>query len=251
MSKLSVREWQASVEEWEDVMQRLQDLPSDYKRQGLRAIMNISADLIDGIIAQGSAIRDQIVPVVPVFVDAVTNLVREGETQQLSFARLCVIDCIGVASATGAPIPSEVFASTRTALSMIETVGGDVVPLYHWHHGLAALAFDAPEVYRSIAGLGLHQKVTFVADQRFGSNIQGFIAHLVGAVESGAPIAECMTAWNDQLEHYPHTRAQKVFYAPSLLWAAWTLHHRIAAQPRETVADWLHASVYRAAGVEP
>jgi len=252
MSPFSVRLWQQFlVQDWEELMQRLRDVPADYAESGALAISSISGDLINATIALGSAIRDQVAPLVPVFVEALASLLREGETQPVSFARLGVIDCIGIAGSVGAPVPPQVFASARAALSMIETVGGDTIPLYHWHRGLAALALDAPEVYRNIAGLGLHQQVSFVADRRFGPSIQEFIAYLVGAVENGAPVADCMPAWHDRLGNYRDSRKEDTFYAPCLFWTAWVLQHRIAGQPRESVADWLHASLYRAAGVEP
>ena len=106
-------------------------------------------------------------------------------------------------------------------------------------------------MYRGLIGLAGAPSVPFHPAETFGPNVHGFISHLAGAVESGAPVEACLPAWDELLGlFYDLTKAKSISPA-CLFWAGWTLHVRLGGQPIGTLAAWLHETLYRAAGVEP
>ncbi|MBE7453362.1 MAG: hypothetical protein HS111_32200 [Kofleriaceae bacterium] len=82
-------------------------------------------------------------------------------------------------------------------------------------------------------------------------DLQGLLAYLAGAVENGAAEADVMPAWEDLLGSYPFLRDAKSIDQGTLLWIARTVFHRIGGHPLGEVAQRLHDSAWRLAGMEP
>ena len=85
----------------------------------------------------------------------------------------------------------------------------------------------------------------------FQFNLQGLLAYLAGAVEYGAAEVDVIPAWEDLLTSYPTLRDAKSIDQGTLLWIARTVFHRIGGHPVGEVAQRLHDSAWRLAGMEP
>jgi hypothetical protein len=251
MSAFKIRYWDVTyVEHWPAVASQIREWSFERDKYTPAALARIAGQIVDAVIARGSTVRKDIADLAPLLDDTLSKLAEEAAEQPLSFVNLRLLDCLGALLSMGVAMPPSSLDAAREILLSIETENDVEFPQYQWHRGLIALALDMPKVYRPIAGFDEGSPVGFEPHQRFGPDIQGFIAHLVGAVENRVPISECLTAWTDRLDHYSSSRQEKTFYAPCLFWTAWILHCRISGQPQEEVADWLHTNLYRYAGVE-
>lgn len=215
-------------------------------RQPHNAFWGFENAIVGATIARGSQIRGELEPLLPAVEAGVEFAATEADRGPVGAASLDIVDVFGVMMAVGVDVP----APTQTRV-------GDIVPAvttsrqeranHHWRRAFIALALDLRAGYRAEAGFDRSEKVPFRPGATFGVNVQGFLAQLIGAVEQGGTLSACMPAWEDLLRNYFEIEAAKVFDDPSLLWAAWTLQHRIGGQPIVTIADFLHESVYRVA----
>ena len=113
-------------------------------------------------------------------------------------------------------------------------------PSMYWERASAALALDVKPLYRALAGHEPDQPLPFAPGARFGGNLQGFLAHLGGAVETGAPFEAVRPAWDEFLDNLDRHHEANEMGKDSLFWIARVVGHCIAGQPLGTVAQWFH-----------
>lgn len=205
----------------------------------------------DYVIARGDRLRDDLQPVAPVMIAVLAEVAREAERAFVSVAVMRAVDVLGAVASVGVELPAMAFDHARTVLSATPTRRDDERVAHHWARGFAALALDHPSVYRGVVGLAGAPSVPFHPAETFGPNMHGLLTHLAGAVESGAPVEACLPAWEGFVTHYEALDTASSASSQCLFWAGWILHCRLAGQPVGTLAQWLHETLYRAAGVNP
>lgn len=113
-------------------------------------------------------------------------------------------------------------------------------PSMYWERASAALALDVKPLYRALAGHEPDQPLPFAPGARFGGNLQGFLAHLGGAVETGADFEAIRPAWDEFLGNLERHHEANELGMDSLFWIARVVGHRIVGQPLGTIAQWFH-----------
>jgi hypothetical protein len=116
-------------------------------------------------------------------------------------------------------------------------------PLCHWARGFAALALDVVPLYRALGGHPPDEPVPFTAGERCGWNVQGFLRHLAGAVETGARFEDVRPALDEFLNNWGTHAKLNNLDKDALVWIARVVRHRIAGEPLCGVAQWLHEYV--------
>jgi hypothetical protein len=246
----TTRGWERRFERRWPVFIADRDQMLDPATPARRIFLRHDAAIFGGAVARGSAVRDELAPLAPTIERAIEEIAQEADRGSLGFDTLGILDMYGVARSAGVELPSTTDARARDIVPAIVTSRADRAD-YHWHRAFVALALDVPASYRGAAGFALGETVPFRAGATFGVNVQGFLAHLVGAIERGGTLDACLPAWRDLLSNENELEAAELMHEGTLVWIAWTLQHRIARQPIATVADFLHESIYELAGATP
>lgn len=245
----SVRIWEMTYEtDWPELLDAAARLAGTSPGTAFDAYLEVCEATA---IVTGSRHAADLAPLVPLLDRDLGELERVAAAGQVSWAMQPIVDLVGAFAAMGAPGADALVPRAARCLPSIRTSRDDDHVMHHWNRGLAALALDVPAIYRPISGHELRAPVAFVPGVRFQLNVQGFLAHLAGAVEQRAPLAACEPAWRDLLANFRVLHRANLLSSSSLIWAAWILHHRIAGGTVAGVADYLHASVMAAAGRSP
>jgi len=146
---------------------------------------------------------------------------------------VCLYECLGLE--TGGAL-----AVFKPHLVRIETSRRDELVFEHWNRALVALALDDRLTWGPIAGFLPKDPVPFTPGATFAFNVQGFVAHLAGAIVHRRPIEEVLPAWHDLLRCYPELQAVAMANMATLLWAARLVHHHIGGQQLGTTAAFLY-----------
>ncbi|MBK6534080.1 MAG: hypothetical protein IPF99_32265 [Deltaproteobacteria bacterium] len=229
----------------------LQQLPAQYAQRGSYAVGDVSGRAIDAVIASPSRFRDALAVAAPAVLADVAGTAAEAAHCTVSFVHLRTIDLLGAIASVGVEVPPSTFEHARAILAAILTRRQDEYPAYHFMRGFMAIGLDEPRVYRGIIAHAGEPSLPFTAGETFGPNMQGLLTHLAGAVEHGAPPEAVLPAFHDLLGDYIHLQEAKLVGSGALFWFGFVLHHRLGRRPLATFADWLHATLYRAAGEEP
>lgn len=248
----SVRGWQGLHDwTWPRYEQALVALPGEYARFGPPALRGIDLKVIGELIVLGDRLAPLLVPIAELVVDAVSREARDGERGPLTFASLSTIDMLAACASLGAIVPIAAFDDARAVLSAVVTRRDDERVQDHWRRGLAAIALDWPQVYRGLIGQAGAPSLSFTPGERFHGNVHGFLTHLAGACEHRASPADVEPAWVDLLHNYQDLSSAHIVSTGCLFWAAWIIHARLGGRPIAEFGVALHATLYRAAGVEP
>lgn len=229
----------------------LRELPAQYAKRGSYAMGDVSGRAIDAVIASPARFRDALAVASPSVIADVAATAAEAANGAVSFAHLRTIDLLGAVASVGVEVTPSAFEHARAILAAVPTRRQDEHPVYHFMRGFMAIALAEPRVYRGIIAQAGAPTLSFTAGETYGPDVQGLLAHLAGAVEHGAPPEEVMPAFGDLLAHYVPLQQAKLVGSGALFWSGFIVHHRLGGRPLATIADWLHATLYRAAGEEP
>lgn len=191
----------------------------------------------------GSARGADLAPLVPALASDLAHLEGEAAAGQVSWAWMELVDQVAVLAAMGAPGAEALMRRVPACLPSITTGRNIDIVHYHWDRGLAALFLDLPAMYRPISGHDVKDPLRFTPRVRVGFNMQALLAHLAGAVEQRAALADCEAAWHETLANFRILDRAQMLATPSLVWIAAILHHRVAGRPLATSADYLRDSV--------
>jgi hypothetical protein len=215
------------------------------------ALENAWGDMLFLVFAvRGSACRDDVSPLVPLAEAAVHEIAAEHDGEEsLSWAPLKAGDLVNALQSVGCSVSTATMQTMTGWLPYIETFRDDVLASFHWKLGFTALALGDRRVCYRIAGYNADGSIPFEAGKTFQFNVHGFLGHLAGAVERGARASDVTPAWQDLLRSFPELLAAGAMDIGNLLWIARIIHHHIDGQPLAGVADFLHASIWQAAGL--
>jgi hypothetical protein len=197
-----------------------------------------ASDILDAIVACGGGARELVEPLLaPIAAD----LVR-CEAWSSFVPRLGALGMVVAAQSVGLEVPG---FTPALALSWIEQMAtaADEDQRYHRVRGLAALIWGQPTIARGVAGLSRSHEV----GAGFGLNLQAFQAQLV--VASAARDPAFRPAWEELLRGWPSFCEAEMVFPAHLLWYAAAVHPVLGGS--ESVADWLQAELWAAAGLEP
>lgn len=234
------RAWQFNADlDWADVLGDVARVAQAPAGQAFGALERVAAGTAAIV---GSVRGGELAPFVPLLARDLAVLEREAAARQVSWSWMGLVGQLAVAAAMGAPGATPLWERVASCLPSIRTERQER-PADHWNRGLAALALDLPILYRPIVGLQPNVPLRFLPGARFEFNVQGFIAHLAGAVEERAAAADCEAAWHELLNNVPVLLRAGSLNNESLVLAAIVLHQRIAAQPLTGAADYLRDSI--------
>jgi len=149
---------------------------------------------------------------------------------------VCLYECLGLDA-------GDALALIKPHLVEIETSRRDEFVFEHWNRALIAIALDDRLTWGPIAGLMPKESVPFTPGATFAFNVQGFVAHLAGAVVHGRAVEEVLPAWHDFVRCYPELDAVAMADKATLLWAARLVHHHIGGHQIDTTAAFLYDEV--------
>jgi len=149
---------------------------------------------------------------------------------------VCLYECLGLG--TGGAL-----AVFKPHLVRIETSRRDQFVFQHWNRALIALALDVRATWGPIAGFMPNDSVPFTPEATFAFNVQGFVAHLAGALIHGRAIADVLPAWRDFVRCFPELQAVAMADTGTLLWAARLVHHHIGGHALDTTGAFLYDEV--------
>jgi len=136
----------------------------------------------------------------------------------------------------GLEVPSQVLDSFRPLIVRVETDHRDM-PGRHWTKALVALALGERLGWIAIAGFLPTQNVPFVPRATFEFNMQGLIAHLGGALLTGATFDEVAPAWRQFMAVAVTLMDVHQIDEQVILWVARIVFHHIGKQPLGMVGD--------------
>ena len=196
----------------------------------------------DTVLATGVAHRASFVPLQRAWPWAVASDLTQGgrfEVPHLGLlSMLNQLQCLGLG-----PRDAGAVAAVVDLLWGLDTAG--TMPVWRHHsRGLAAIALDLPGVYRPVCGYAPDQALPFTAGEVFGLHAQGLLTHLGGAVEVRATEASVLPAFWDAIENWVLLTGGDIFTTTDLMWLARIVHHTIGGAPLESVAEWLHDSLW-------
>lgn len=204
------------------------------------------------LIARGpEVVREALRPLVPYARREAEQMFTEyyrdddpvGTGALASATGVCMYECLGLD-------PDGALAVFKPHLVRIETSRRDKYVYHHWNRALAAIAVDDPRTWKPIAGFLPSDPVQFVPGSTFSFNVQGFIAHLAGAITHGRSVQEVLPAWQNFVDSYPELQASQMADTGTLLWASRLVNHHIARQQLGTTAAFLHDEINAAVAAE-
>lgn len=156
---------------------------------------------------------------------------------------VCMYECLGLDA-------GDVLSIFKPYLVRIETSRRDEYVFQHWNRALAALALDDRRTWGPIAGFMPKDPIEFTPRTVFEFNVQGFIAHLAGAIVHQRAFDDVLPAWRDFVRVYPYLQRTKMANLSTLLWSARLVHHHIGRKPLSTVAEFLYTEIQAAIAAE-
>jgi len=215
--------------------------------QGSAAAADQLASSLDVmLIARGSAfIRRELEPIKHVLPQSVAAYANEciGD-YTLSTMLLEYANATNLFEIVGVDVPAEVLNSFRPLLLRVETDRHDM-PERHWTKGLVSLALNERWGWAPIAGLAPTQDVPFVPRATFEFNVQGLIAHLGGAILSGAALDDVLPAWHQFIALADTLRSVRQVDNQVILWVARVVFHHIGKEPLGSVGDRVFEEINR------
>jgi hypothetical protein len=117
----------------------------------------------------------------------------------------------------------------------------DYLAYWYFAKAFAGIALREKSLYRGPSGTeaGWDEPMPFTAGELHGRNPQSLMAHLAGAVETGATIDDVWPAFEECVHLFPSRDATNEFDGAVLFWIARIVYHQIGGQPLGQTADWL------------
>lgn len=156
---------------------------------------------------------------------------------------VCLYECLGFDV-------GDTLSIFKPYLVRIETSRRDQYVHEHWNRALAALALDDRRTWGPIAGFIPDDAIPFTPGATFEFNVQGFLAHLAGAIVHQRALDDVLPAWRDFVRAYPNLQRANMANLSTLLWAARLVDHHIGGQPLGTVAEFLYSEIRSAVAAE-
>jgi hypothetical protein len=247
-----IQGWQRLREQtWPRELAGLRAMAAAQPPRPRNVVRSLGALLYNLVPLAGSELAADVEFLRPVAAAAVREADKETPAPaRLPWTTLRVVDLVGALQAVGHAIDAEVVRVVRAWLPRIDVNRDDPdTASRYWALGSAALALDVREVYYRIAGVNADGAMPYTAGQSFAANQQGLLRHLAGAVEAGASLPDVMPAWDSFLAAYPALREAQEADPAGLLWTARVIHHRIGGGDPAGAADFLHDSIWQAAGL--
>ena len=190
------------------------------------------------LIARGPAfVRRELEPLKHILPQSVAAYIRDcAGNHTLSSMLLEYADATNIFEIVGLTVPGEVLASFRPLLVRVETDHRDL-PERHWTKALVALALGERLGWIAIAGFLPTQNVPFVPCATFEFNMQGLIAHLGGALLTGATLDDVSPAWRQFMAVAVTLMDVHQIDEQVILWVARVVFHHIGKQPLGSVGD--------------
>lgn len=187
----------------------------------------------------------------PLVAGAVAQVAHLDETAPDDIQpNLTVLSVLNQLQVMGVDVPAPTLRTARSWLAGMQTA--HVEPeRWHWERGLAALALGDLATARTIAALPERGQLGFDPRADPGLNMQAWFALLVAAVEDGIDWAYLRPRWEQLLDYLPVFIEVEALAEVDLAWLGRIVHHDVAGAPLAEVADWIHAEVFRLAGLEP
>jgi len=204
------------------------------------------------LIARGPAfVRRELEPIKHVLPSSVAAYVKDcvGD-YTLSSMLFEYVDATNIFEIAGLDVPPNVFELFRPLLVRVGTDHRDM-PESHWTKALVSIALGERLGWVAIAGFCPTQEVPFVPRATFEFNMQGLIAHLGGAILSGATLDDVLPAWHQFMALAVTLRKVRQVDNQVILWVARVVFHHVGKQPLSTVGDRVYEEINRlvAAGV--
>lgn len=123
----------------------------------------------------------------------------------------------------------------------VEADRNDYLAFWYFAKAFAGIALREKSLYRGPSGTeaGWDEPMPFTPGELHGRNPQSLMAHLAGAVETGATIDDVWPAFEECIRLFPSRDQTKEFDGAVLFWIARIVHHQIGGQPLGQTADWL------------
>lgn len=198
------------------------------------------------LIARGSAfVRRELEPIKHILQRSVAAYIQDcAGAYTMSSALLEYANVTNIFEIVGLGVPPDVLESFGPLILRVETDRHDLTS-DHWTKGLLSLALNERRGWASVAGLDPTQDVPFIPRARFEFNVQGLIAHLGGAILSGATIDDVLPAWQQFIALADTLREVRQVDNQVILWVARVVFHHIGRQPLGTVGDRVFEEVNR------
>lgn len=112
---------------------------------------------------------------------------------------------------------------------------------WYFAKAFAGIALEKKALYRGPSGTyaDWDEPMPFTPGELHGFNPQSLMAHLAGAVETGATIHDVWPAFEECVHFFPSRDEMKEFDGAVLFWIARIVYHQIGGQPLGQTADWL------------
>ena len=190
------------------------------------------------LIARGPAfVRRELEPLKHILPQSVAAYIRDcAGNHTLSSMLLEYAVATNIFEIVGLDVPREVLESFRPLLVRVATDQDDI-PEHHWIKALVALSLGERLGWIAIAGFRPTEDVPFVPRATFEFNVQGLIAHLGGAILSGATLDDVLPAWHQFMALAVTLRKVRQVDNQVIFWVARVVFHHIGKQPLSTVAD--------------
>jgi hypothetical protein len=247
--------WTAAREHYEKLLGRYKlKLFRDLVPQHLEQFSQGSAAATDQLafslalmlISHGPAfVRSELEPLKHILRQSVSTYLQGcAGTDTLSSMLLEYANTTNVFEIVGLDVPQEVLASLRPFLVRVETDHRDM-PGRHWTKALLSIALGERLGWVAIAGFLPTQDVPFVSRATFEFNMQGLIAHLGGALLTGATLGDVLPAWRQFMVVAVTLMDVRQIDEQVILWVARVVFHHIGRQPLGTVGDRVFEEVNR------
>ncbi len=117
----------------------------------------------------------------------------------------------------------------------------DYLAFWYFAKAFAGIALEKKALYRGPSGTyaDWDEPMPFTPGELHGFNPQSLMAHLAGAVETGATIHDVWPAFEECVHLFPSREETREFDGAVLFWIARIVHHQIGGQPLGQTADWL------------
>ena len=209
-----------------------------FRQRSAAAVGQLESWLARMLIARGSRfVRCELQPIkhiVPQSVDAYVQDCVGDYT--LASMLLEYANITNIFEIVGLEVPPQVLGSFRPLIVRVETDHRDI-PGRHWTKALVALALGERLGWIAIAGFLPTQNVPFVPRATFEFNMQGLIAHLGGALLTGATFDDVSPAWRQLMAVAVTLMDVHQIDERVILWVARIVFHHIGKQPLSTVGD--------------
>lgn len=203
-----------------------------------------AADTADQLIVRGEELAPLLAPAAAVICAETRRAAANGDRHQLWPVELHTVLMLAACAACGGDVPAAAFDDARKILFLTTTRHDDERMADHWNRCLAAIALEAPRVYRPMLGQAGASELPFTPGQVFTGNLYGLCTHLAAACERGAPLHDVRPAWADFIHHFHILEDAKSASPATLIWVFWILHLRLAHQPLRSFPQALHDTLY-------